>query len=345
MRILIPFLRRKQHVFNLYHILLYTLFFGLFYFIRRDHVGSREVLQSPSVTPSTVMQYQHQHHSEAIVCVFYADLYILPLLVLSYTLHKFGATKNRDMILLVAPKTINNPDHIRILKELGWIIMYVEAMPFPGEVESRFAGGLVKLYALTLTQYKALGILDADAMLLNTIEEPFRLLRTNSSIYMLAAIDDLSMYFEKDLKFPKFNAGILFLRPNPHHFHMLMKYAPDTSYYSLRFPQQNLLNKYFYNQWTTLPRAYNVQENFLLRFPMWNNLTKTARIMHFSGRIKPWDIQGNTHNTFRETHQIWRRALATLIDEKSWTEEDFLGPGTSAELRANLNLNKLLALQ
>ena len=263
-----------------------------FVFLRGNHPDSNDTpwrfRTNGHASSSPSASHRTKRNTEAIVSLYTGDLFLSGIVVLGYTLHKFGATVQRDMILLIPEKAINNTHHLAMLKRMGWRLLYVKPMSFPDKVQARLADGLVKLYAWKLTQYNIIAVLDADTMLIDSIEEPFRLLRVNSSISLLAATNPSLYHDDKQEPNAMFNAGVLFFRPAIHHFDNLVTLSRNKSYYNLYLPQQNLFNNYFRYQWTNLSMAYNLQNNVNAKRTIWVDEQNRARIVHFAGGIKPW---------------------------------------------------------
>jgi len=143
-----------------------------------------------------------------------------------------------------------------------------------------------------MTEYDAVAIIDAEAMLIDSIEEPFRLLRANMNISLLAVYDPVENELKSrdKSKHSCFNSGILFLRSNTQHFKELICLSMDTTYYDLKLPDQNLLNNDHYNQWVELPMIYNLIVNLLdEHFISKHDRNNVTRIVHFASHPKPWE--------------------------------------------------------
>ncbi|CAF3971253.1 unnamed protein product, partial [Adineta steineri] len=127
-----------------------------------------------------VQNLERNTRREAIVSLYTGDTYLPAILVLGYTLNKYHVNNNRDMILLIPKGSLNDDRHIAMIKTIGWKLMYVTRMSYPGKVNPQLVDGLVKLHAWNMTQYDIILTLDADAMIVGSIEEPFEQMRTNS---------------------------------------------------------------------------------------------------------------------------------------------------------------------
>ncbi len=269
-----------------------------------------------------------RHHREAIVTMLAGDSYTPGALVLAYTLQKYGAMTNRDCILFIPYVTTISSYRLAMLAKLGWKITYLKPIQIPGRVIERYAHTLLKLYSWNMTEYDAIAIIDADSMLIGSIEEPFRLLRANMNISLLAVSDIAANELKNRNKSKRscFNSGILFLRPNTQHFKELVCLSMDTTYYELKLPDQNLLNNYYHNQWIELPMIYNsivnlLDDNFMSKDD-WNNDT---RILHFASHPKPWDknAKSNAKSAVAfESTSIWRQYFAAMVSEYGWKNMD-----------------------
>ncbi|CAF1348843.1 unnamed protein product [Adineta steineri] len=288
----------------------------------------------------SVQNSESDTNREAIVSLYTGDKYLPGILVLGYTLNKYNVSNNRDMILLLPKGSLYDERHLAMLKTIGWKLMYVKRLSFPGKVLPQLVDGLVKLYAWNMTQYDAIVTLDADTMIVGSIEEPFQQMRINSTIQMLAVDDPgVSPSDRKGLR-SYFNGGVLFFRPNSTHFNELVHLSANKSYYGLKYPQQNLLNKYFRDRWIPLSPIFNMLDLFNGQHHMWNNRLKNLHIIHFAGSQKPWNVIRRIRKKQLDTDIIWRRCFATLITENGWREDDFLVPLASQSFRINLRYDR-----
>ncbi|CAF1017487.1 unnamed protein product [Adineta steineri] len=299
-----------------------------------DHIGTRCRNQLSG------QNSESDTNREAIVSIYTGDTYLPAILVLGYTLNKYHVNNNRDMILLIPKGSLNDDRHIAMIKTIGWKLMYVTRMSYPGKVNPQLVDGLVKLHAWNMTQYDIILTLDADAMIVGSIEEPFEQMRTNSTIQMLA-VDDAGIpsSYRKELR-SYFNSGVLFFRPNSTHFTELVHLSANKSFYDLKYPQQNLLNKYFHDHWIPLPPIFNMLDHLNGKHHVWNNQTNNSRIIHFAGSRKPWNGIRRIKKNQLDTDRMWRQYFATLVTENGWRKDDFLVPLASKTFRRNLRYDQ-----
>ncbi|CAF1048349.1 unnamed protein product [Adineta steineri] len=293
-----------------------------------------------------MMSKSKQEHREAIVTLITGDIYIPGALVLGYSLNKYNSVKvhNRDMIALIKHDSINDKHHLKMLEEIGWKLIYVDSLSFPGTVIPRLADGLIKLYAWNMTQYSTILVLDADVMIIGSIEEPLRIMRRNKDIPLLAVNFPFSANKSENKTFltSYFNAGVLFLRPNAEDYKKLIHLSSINTYYHLKYPQQNLLNTYFLGRWLALSIIYN----YTHRNSIWITQKNNIRIVHFAGKQKPWQKLNNTNyndndQLWHETDFIWQKLFADMIYQYGWQKHHFLSHNASQELRLTFDFNRL----
>ncbi|CAF1515637.1 unnamed protein product [Adineta steineri] len=150
----------------------------------------------------------------------------------------------------------------------------------------------------------------------------------------MLAVDDAGIPpdYRKELR-SYFNSGVLFFRPNSTHFTELVHLSANKSFYDLKYPQQNLLNKYFHDHWVPLSPIFNMLDHLNGKHHVWNNQTNNSRIIHFAGSHKPWDMLHRLKPNQVDTDRMWRQYFATLVTENGWRKDDFLVPLASQPFR------------
>jgi len=120
-----------------------------------------------------------------------------------------------------------------------------------------------------------------------------------------------------NLKKPAFNSGVIAFNTATidkdtfrELLRLLERYGGIT-----RYPDQALLNLFFYGRWTSLPRVYNALGYFIFTSPFIKNKNVKAIAIHFIGGLRqclPW----NKENSF---YDEWMRNFkkADLIDLKN----------------------------
>ncbi|XP_052826164.1 glycogenin-1 isoform X1 [Octopus bimaculoides] len=135
-----------------------------------------------------------------------------------------------------------------------------------------------KLYCWKLTQYSKCVFLDADTLVLDSVDELFEK-------------EELSA--APDPGWPDcFNSGVFVMQPNEETYKSLIQFAKTEG--SFDGGDQGLLNLFF-KDWATkdikkhLPFVYNVvSQAFYSYLPAFKQFKQNVKIVHFLGAIKPW---------------------------------------------------------
>ncbi|CAF1077003.1 unnamed protein product [Adineta ricciae] len=301
-------------------------------------------IQLPSITKFDLES--NETNREAFVTLITGDTYVAAALVLGYTLKKHESMKSRqrDMIALIKHGLILDEQHRRMLEDVGWKLIEATTFSFPGTVIPRLIDGLLKLHVWSMTQYARIAVLDADAIVTGSIEEPFKFMRSNMDIPLLAVnyLFCPKVLEKKTYMTAYFNAGVLFLRPNIEHYEALINLSSKQGYYHLKFPQQNLLNTYFLGKWLGLSVIYN----YVHRNAVWFTDMDSIRIVHYAGTPKPWEkIDGTQVKSsgvlWPEGDLIWQKFFVNMTREYGWKKHHYLGENPSEEFQQGFDFERL----
>lgn len=120
----------------------------------------------------------------------------------------------------------------------------------------------------------------------------------------------------------------MWAKPNHRLFNEMIDFKNDTSKYDIRWPEQHMLNRFFWGQWLVLPSKYGLQIIFGTRdalVQMYAAVRADARMLHFTGgQNKPWDTtrDGTQQATLVADKKLWRVALGRAAKEFNLTELD-----------------------
>ena len=167
----------------------------------------------------------------------------------------------------------------------------VEAIPNPHAATVHVKGwvnaGFTKLHVWGLVEYERVVYIDADALVLDSVDELFERPLGDAPGAFAAAPD----VFPPD----RFNAGVLALRPDAAVFAELCAAAVETPSYD--GGDTGFLNAH-YPGWFAMPAAnrlpfgYNAQRTLhwmtFAKQPGYWNAVKDKKILHFSSSPKPW---------------------------------------------------------
>jgi lipopolysaccharide biosynthesis glycosyltransferase len=112
-----------------------------------------------------------------------------------------------------------------------------------------------------------------------------------------------------------FNSGVLFFRPNNHHFTRLVHLSSNKT-------------------------VFNMLEYLTGKHSIWLDQTENLRIIHFAGSHKPYGALHSTNEKKFNANLIRDRFFTTLITEKGWRKEDLLVPLVLKTLRGKFKYDQ-----
>ena len=210
-----------------------------------------------------------------------SDSYVVGALVLGHSLRRAGTT--RRLVCMVTPCLAY--DSVASLREV-WEIRTVAPLD-SGDIRSLQLLGrpelgptFTKIRLWTLTEFRKVVFLDADILVLRSIDDLFE--REEFSACA-------------DVGWPDcFNSGLFVCRPSLETFAELMSLAMNQG--SFDGGDQGLLNTFFAN-WSTgpgdrrIPFTYNLTFNACYSYaPAFAKYKDQVRAVHFIGTTKPWNF-------------------------------------------------------
>lgn len=243
---------------------------------------SSGVLGSPSGSSST---------SEAYVTLLYGDEFLLGVRVLGKSIRDTGSTK--DMVVLVSDGVSDYSK--RLLMADGWIVEKISLLANPNQVRpKRFWGVYTKLKIFNMTKYKKVVYLDADTIVVKSIEDLFKCRK-----------------FCANLKHSeRLNSGVMVVEPSEEVFNDMM--SKVTTLHSYTGGDQGFLNSYYTGfanahvfepdmpqevlnsrpvpEMERLSTLYNADVGLYMLANKWMVDEKDLRVIHYTlGPLKPWD--------------------------------------------------------
>jgi len=224
--------------------------------------------------------------SEAFVTLATNDGYALGALVLGQSIRQVGTT--RQLVVMIS-KHLSNLLRKTLQSTFDEVIVVPELDSQDAEhlrLLSRPELGVTftKLHCWLLDQYSKCIFLDADCVVLKSIDDLFE--REELSAAPDAGWPDC------------FNSGLFVYRPSKETHRKLMEFANQQSS-SFDGGDQGLLNGFFSN-WRSsdisrhIPFTYNVTSNaFYSYLPAVTQFRSDIRMVHFAGPIKPWQLTYN----------------------------------------------------
>ncbi|VFQ84957.1 unnamed protein product [Cuscuta campestris] len=232
-----------------------------------------------------------QSSKEAYVTLLYGDEFLLGVRVLGKSIRDTGTTK--DMVALVSDGVSSYAK--QLLQADGWIVEEISLLANPNQVRpTRFWGVYTKLKIFNMTNYKKVVYLDADTIVVKSIEDLFKCGK-----------------FCANLKHSeRLNSGVMVVEPSEEVFKdMISKVTTLHSYtggdqgflnsYYAGFPNahvfdpnlpQDVLNSRPVPKMERLSTVYNADVGLYMLANKWMVDEKELCIIHYTlGPLKPWD--------------------------------------------------------
>eukprot|EP00262_Sarcandra_glabra_P007736 TRINITY_DN2065_c0_g1_i2.p1 TRINITY_DN2065_c0_g1~~TRINITY_DN2065_c0_g1_i2.p1 ORF type:complete len:550 (+),score=57.94 TRINITY_DN2065_c0_g1_i2:129-1778(+) len=229
--------------------------------------------------------------SEAYVTLLYGDEFLLGVRVLGKSIRDTGSTK--DMVVLVSDGVSDYAK--KLLRADGWIVNPISLLANPNHIRpKRFWGVYTKLKIFNMTYYKKVVYLDADTIVLKSIEDLFKCGK-----------------FCANLKHSeRMNSGVMVVEPSESLFQdMMSKVSTLTSYTG---GDQGFLNSYYTGfanahvfepnlssdvrnsrpvpEMERLSTLYNADVGLYMLANKWMVDESELRVIHYTlGPLKPWD--------------------------------------------------------
>uniref|UniRef100_A0A0D6QWV9 Hexosyltransferase n=1 Tax=Araucaria cunninghamii TaxID=56994 RepID=A0A0D6QWV9_ARACU len=232
-----------------------------------------------------------QRTAEAYVTLLYGDEFLLGVRVLGKSIRKTGTTK--DMVVLVSDGVSSYA--VQLLQADGWIVEHIRLLANPNQKRpKRFWGVYTKLKIFNMTNYKKVVYLDADTVVLRSIEDLFKCRkfcanlkhseRLNSGVMVVEPSESLfNDMMTKVNTLPSYTGGDQgFLNsyyadfPNAHLF------EPNLSEDQLKSRSDTSMER--------LSTLYNADVGLYMLANKWMVDGNELRVVHYTlGPLKPWD--------------------------------------------------------
>lgn len=259
--------------------------------------------------------------------------YIKGVLTLKHALHDLYQSEY-PLLVLYTPAVV--PTVIETLKRIGCIVKEVTPITPKGKVNykfERFVDTWTKLSVWNQSGYDRLIMLDADMLPLENMDELMRLelpdkdwvaaahacicnpqkidhypanwIPENCSYTGATSVDSIPL----SQKSSYFNSGLIVLTPDTNKFKTMIDYLGSISDLNIYpFPDQDLLNEIFKNQWKPISYVYNALKTLQWAHePMWD-LVKVKNIHYILN--KPWDTDidrqlSDLEETYKPLYKLW----------------------------------------
>ncbi|KAJ9682465.1 hypothetical protein PVL29_018395 [Vitis rotundifolia] len=229
--------------------------------------------------------------SEAYVTLLYGDEFLLGVRVLGKSIRDTGSTK--DMVVLVSDGVSDYAK--KLLQADGWIVELISLLANPNQVRpKRFWGVYTKLKIFNMTNYRKVVYLDADTIVVKSIEDLFKCGK-----------------FCANLKHSeRLNSGVMVVEPSETVFNDMMSKVKTLPSYT--GGDQGFLNSYYTGfasahvfdpdlspeernarpvpEMERLSTLYNADVGLYMLANKWMVDEEKLRVIHYTlGPLKPWD--------------------------------------------------------
>ncbi|XP_051137172.1 inositol phosphorylceramide glucuronosyltransferase 1 [Andrographis paniculata] len=227
----------------------------------------------------------------AYVTLLYGDEFLLGVRVLGKSIRDTGSTK--DMVALVSDGVSDYAKEL--LQADGWIVKTISLLENPNQLHpTRFWGVYTKLKIFNMTEYKKVLYLDADTIVVKSVEDLFKCQK-----------------FCANLKHSeRLNSGVMVVEPSGEMFKDML--SKVTTMYSYTGGDQGFLNSYFPDfanarvfdprisqeelksrptpRMERLSTLYNADVGLYMLANKWMVNDEDLCVIHYTlGPLKPWD--------------------------------------------------------
>ncbi|PHT48847.1 Inositol phosphorylceramide glucuronosyltransferase 1 [Capsicum baccatum] len=240
---------------------------------------------------SVIGAIKSQSSEEAYVTLLYGDEFLLGVRVLGKSIRDTGSTK--DMVVLVSDGVSQYANDL--LRADGWIVEKISLLSNPNQVRpTRFWGVYTKLKVFNMTKYKKVVYLDADTIVVKSIDDLFKCgkfcanlkhsERLNSGVMVIEPSEEVFKdMMSKVTTLPSYTGGDQgFLNSYYVGFANARVYEPNQS--------SDVLNSRKVPEMERLSTLYNADVGLYMLANKWMVDEKELRVIHYTlGPLKPWD--------------------------------------------------------
>ena len=185
--------------------------------------------------------------------------------------------------------------------------------------------------------------LDIDLLLMGDINDLFNI---DLQGFPMGAVEDSQhVQLAKRLQIENyFNAGVFVIDLQHFEIENLGSQAQSCldNKITLKYQDQDVLNKVFSGYWLKMPNEYNLQIG--LRYPNKNTTFVSPKVIHFVGPFKPWDVRiGKYHEEWKVRYDSFQKMFPHEIPNVFQRSANF---GTEILIYfANTPLTDILPIQ
>jgi lipopolysaccharide biosynthesis glycosyltransferase len=185
--------------------------------------------------------------------------------------------------------------------------------------------------------------LDIDLLLMGDINDLFKI---DLQGFPMGAVEDSQhVQLAERLQIENyFNAGVFVIDLKHFEIENLGSHAQSCldNRITLKYQDQDVLNKVFSGYWLKMPNEYNLQIGF--RYPNKNTTFVSPKVIHFVGPFKPWDVGiGKYHEEWKVRYDSFQKIFPNEVPNVIQRSANF---GTKILIYfANTSLTDILPIQ
>jgi len=280
-----------------------------------------------------------------VALLHYNTPYFLGAIMLAFSLKKVK-TKYDTLIMV----TNDVPDNqIHALKKIYKKVMPINYVNIDKNIikdyeSSRFKDVFTKLQCLKLIEYEKIIMIDIDILVTKNMDHLFEMDAPAAAIR--------KGVIQNGQKIPKnlivnnnrliggINAGVMLLKPSIDEYDSIMQDITIEKNRFMKFknPEQDYLSLRYAGKWTNLDFKYNYQVGLTDRIKLFNYSIKDAYCLHYSWRIKPWDLVQSKDRREKIENRIKENKIDFIYYDK-WLEE--YNKAYKKFIKHNIDLDKL----
>ena len=234
-------------------------------------------------------------------CVLSTNNYLEGVLVLNNNLKKLNS--KYDLLCLIN-ETITEESK-RILEENNIKYKEFKSVKYKVQHTSIWNNTFDKFNIFLLEEYEKVVYLDADLLILENLD-------------FLFDYDTPAMVIDRPNYTDRYNSGVLVIKPDKEVFKILVRMKEQQSLYNKLIGDQDILNDYYLetSKINRIPDEYNVlrtitkekDENGLYKVTK-NALINNIKVIHYVGKNKPFQIDGEFNDEYNELYQEYLKDI------------------------------------
>mmetsp|Transcript_56249 Transcript_56249/g.99362 ORF Transcript_56249/g.99362 Transcript_56249/m.99362 type:complete len:1015 (+) Transcript_56249:274-3318(+) len=234
--------------------------------------------------------------------------YVKGVIALARSLSMYSCS--HPLVVGVAPTTTDETVSL-IVREPNVVIRRIDWLELPPAIAEspiyanpQFVRNFTKLRLWELTEYAKLVYLDADTLAFANLDDMFLAPAFSAVLDNMSADEEFSAdnfqvpCFTTKSSFDDgrrsyFNAGVMVFEPSADEFKQMLEKLWTRQ--PTRFAEQDFLNEWYRGRWNMLPTTYNWgKPNIYLCPELIGHSINVLKVVHFSGRLKPWHARSPT---------------------------------------------------